>query len=122
MDTTYFLINLEMKLNERIVYLKNRVTKIKQLNDVELYIWTYFSDMQNRIDLKFEQLLLDETLGPQAIASIRNDWSEISEKIKSFESECKFAATNNPLIDELKLEMNYKQIFGHQATSRLTEV
>lgn len=55
------------------------------LTEPELYLWNYFSDLKNEIDLSFSKNLLEE---PEKHELINIHWIEIIDKVKLFEQEC----------------------------------
>lgn len=60
----------------------------KNLNDPELYLWTYFDEFKRSIDIAFTNKELQET-DDQVKEMINNNWLEMIDKITSYENECK---------------------------------
>ena len=96
------------------------MSKLKQFNPPDLYIWNYFNDLKNKIDLVYSERLLNEE-NMELIATLNNDLNQIIDKIKTIEQQCLSALKQDTLSQILKNKTKIKQEINELESSEQTE-
>lgn len=101
------------RISIKIKELKETYSSYKLLiTDPELYMWTFFDNLRNQIDLVVNQKLskLQTENKEQNQAEITKSWEEIIIKIKQFEEECRFHINKlEPTFTKPKIYEHFKQ-------------
>ena len=99
-----------------IIQLKEDLEQLKLLlSKPDLYIWNYFNDLKNEIDIAFGTKLLEEPVDSENLNII---WLQMIDKVKQYEQEC---LTATPSLDQFETKF-LKSIYLKSIESKLCDI